>query len=578
MTRRGFALPRSVSVLMPTFQSAAFLERVLESLARQEVEFSWDFTALDCSSTDGTLAIFERWAARFPVPLAVHGLGPTAFDHGDTRNKLAALSHGELLVYLTDDAIPAAPDWLATLHANFADPRVGAAYCRNAPRSDARPFSRIATREDPTYTEDPRVAERPLRELALALGPEELRALYNFCDTASAVRRSVWERHPYPISQAGEDVLLARALIDAGYVVRYDPDALVWHSHEWSDERVKRRAAVDGRFNAETFGRVALQDRDHAERRVLEVLAKDRAALVSEGLGNDELELEMTHARAQRSAYFFGLLEGQSTRARSLPSRLLDSTQLSIGLLCNRAMQERALALQRALRERGHHCEVLACEPSANESCSIDVLHVLDACNWDSWLRAHPQFAHVPAILPERGGWTLLAFGLAASGTPQPALITRAHLEPNAASNLSADAEFDVLHWESRYRALSAQACGSVVIERWGRECDEREGQVCAQGGETLLLGPLPAAITFEFGELPPAAWIVELQLEMLGEEPGLAMQGQVLVNGRVAWKIHIPLDRETELQFLNRHGSIITDRDFPERNAAKIFIVPGLN
>ncbi len=533
MIRHGFALPRSVSVLMPTFQAAMFLDRVLESLAGQKVDFPWDFSVLDCDSTDGTREILAGWAERFPVPLAVHSLGRSAFDHGDTRNRLAARSRGELLVYLTDDAIPAGPDWLATLRANFADPRVAAAYCRNAARSDARPFARIATRDDPTYSHDARLAERPSRERALAMGPEELRALYNYCDTASAVRRSLWERHPYPVNQAGEDVLLARALIDAGYAVRYDPDALVWHSHEWSDQRVQHRAAVDARFNAETFGRRALADREHAERRVHEMLAQDRVELAKAGLRDEELEQEMAHAQAQRKAYFFGLLAGQGAQVRRLPSALLDSPQLSIGLACSPVLAELALSFQRALVERGHRCTILAQE-ARSKAPAIDVLHFLDACDVDAWTRAHPKLAHVPAIVPERGGWSALAFGIGGHPSANTALLSRSRIEPRGALAAHAEDEFDPADWESRYRALASIARDSIVVDHWARECHEREGSVRPQGSETLLLGRMPAAIRFELGELPPAAWVIELHIELLGEEPTLAMQGRVLVDGRV--------------------------------------------
>ena len=214
------ARPRSSSVLIPSFQGAEFLERVLASLAEQRVDFAWDLTLVDSGSTDATLAIAERWRARFPVPFALRRIDPVEFDHGDTRNLLAAESSGELLVFLTQDAVPIGSGWLARLVANFDDPRVGAAYCRNVVRPGADALTRVFAEADPGYAPERREVRLPTNYGAL--DPHERRLLYNFNDVASAVRRSLWERHPFPRAWFGEDLLMARALLEGGYTVVYD--------------------------------------------------------------------------------------------------------------------------------------------------------------------------------------------------------------------------------------------------------------------------------------------------------------------------------------------------------------------
>ena len=143
---------RSVSVLMPTWQGMEFLRRVLEGLAAQELGVPWDFRAIDSGSTDGTWELLGEFQARFPVPFARERIDQVEFDHGDTRNLLAARSRGDLLVFLTQDAIPIGSDWLAKLCANFDDPAVGAAYCRNLPRPDAELLTKVFSAGDPGYT------------------------------------------------------------------------------------------------------------------------------------------------------------------------------------------------------------------------------------------------------------------------------------------------------------------------------------------------------------------------------------------------------------------------------------------
>ena len=245
----------SLSVLMPTYQGAEFLERVLDALAGQRVDLAWSLRVIDSGSTDGTLEILQRRRDRFPVPFDIEHIDKVEFDHGDTRNLLAARSSGDLLVFLTQDAIPGSDDWLARLAANFDAPEVGAAYCRNVPRPDAAPLTRLFSATDPGYSTERRVVELPSPAEYAALDPHGRRLLYNFNDVASAIRRSVWERHPFPRTAFGEDVLMARAVLEAGHRIVYDSEATVEHSHDYErPNETYQRAKIDGRFGAEWLG------------------------------------------------------------------------------------------------------------------------------------------------------------------------------------------------------------------------------------------------------------------------------------------------------------------------------------
>ena len=152
---------RSVSVLVPTFQGLEFQGRVFEALAGQELELPWDVHVVDSGSTDGTWECLGRWSSQFSVPFRRERIHPVEFDHGDTRNLLASRTTGDLCVFLTQDAIPSATDWLAQLVADFDDESVGAAYCRNVPRPDARPLTRIMSAGDPGYSTESRVTRLP---------------------------------------------------------------------------------------------------------------------------------------------------------------------------------------------------------------------------------------------------------------------------------------------------------------------------------------------------------------------------------------------------------------------------------
>ena len=130
--------------------------------------------------------------------LARERITSVEFDHGDTRNLLAARSRGDLLVFLTQDAIPSDPSFLTKLVKNFEDSGVAAVTCRNVPRPDAQLLTKLFSENDPGYS----AGRREVR-LSDVAGYEEMsaherRLLYNFNDVAAGYRREVWQLHPSP--------------------------------------------------------------------------------------------------------------------------------------------------------------------------------------------------------------------------------------------------------------------------------------------------------------------------------------------------------------------------------------------
>jgi hypothetical protein len=149
---------------------------MLAALASQRVDLPWDFLAIDSGSTDGTWELLGRFEKGFPVPFRRQRIEPDEFDHGDTRNLLAARTSGDLLVFLTQDAIPIGDRWLATLAANFEDPMVAAAYCKNVPRPDADPLTKLFCANDPGYDSGRRVTRIEDRKVYSLMGALDRRS------------------------------------------------------------------------------------------------------------------------------------------------------------------------------------------------------------------------------------------------------------------------------------------------------------------------------------------------------------------------------------------------------------------
>ena len=218
-----------VSIVVPTRNGAATLPDLLAAVRAQRADFAFEVIAVDSGSTDGTVALLEAAADR------VLHIAPGTFNHGATRNQAIAAGRGAFAVLLVQDAVPASPDWLARLVTPLrADPGLAGTYARQIPRPGASPLTRH-------YLEAWAASSLVPREAALS-GPGELQSLppldrYLRCvfdNVSSAVRRSVWERHPFPVTPVAEDAEWARDVLLAGHRLAYVPEAVVVHSHERS--------------------------------------------------------------------------------------------------------------------------------------------------------------------------------------------------------------------------------------------------------------------------------------------------------------------------------------------------------
>lgn len=206
-----------ISIVLLTKNGRRDLERILPAIFHQEVAAAFEVIAIDSGSTDGTLALLRK----FPVRLVQ--IPSQQFHHARTRNLAASLAQGEILVFLSQDAIPASEHWLEMMLKNFEDSTVGAVYGRQFPK----PGSTLERRDvfDAIYG-----SEKIVKDPAQRTGAGY--RFYHFSNVNAAVRRSLWEKHRFPEElKVFEDLGIAKRILDDGWKIVYEPNAPVFHSH-----------------------------------------------------------------------------------------------------------------------------------------------------------------------------------------------------------------------------------------------------------------------------------------------------------------------------------------------------------
>jgi rhamnosyltransferase len=208
----------TVTVVVRTKDEERWIGSCLRSVRRQDFDGRIEVVLVDNASTDRTL---DKAAPFVDRVVAIEQFRPGAALNAGMR-----AGSGDVFICLSGHCIPRDKDWLARLVAPLEDPEVGGVYGRQEPLSYSSPVDK--------------------RDLLITFGLDRrVQRLDSFFHNAnSAFRRAVWERFPFDEEVPNiEDRLWAREVLDAGFVLVYEPEASVYHHHGIHHGGDVRRAA-----------------------------------------------------------------------------------------------------------------------------------------------------------------------------------------------------------------------------------------------------------------------------------------------------------------------------------------------
>jgi rhamnosyltransferase len=239
--------PARISVVIPTLNAGPYLSALLPALARQGLAPE-QFLVVDSESDDATCDEFRRFGA------TVVGIERRTFNHGGTRQFAVDLRpEADIVVMMTQDAIPQGDDTIARLVNAFTDPGVGMAYGRQLPRPTARGIERHAR----LVNYPPRSEIRELEDRA-RFGVKTV-----FCSDSFAAYRvtALAAVGGFPLDAFfAEDQLVAGQMLMEKWQIAYCGDAEVIHSHGYTVAEEFRRYFDVGVFHGrnrwliDTFG------------------------------------------------------------------------------------------------------------------------------------------------------------------------------------------------------------------------------------------------------------------------------------------------------------------------------------
>jgi len=216
------------TIVMRAHNDMPLVAQTLAGVARQRAPHR--LVALDNGSTDGTREELAKHAEQvIDVPKG-------SYVPGRVLNQGLRETNGELVVFLNSDCTPQNDRWLETLLAQFEDDKTAAVFGRQVPRPECHPL--FAKDTDDTFGD----------------GKLQMGWRHCFSMASSAIRRSVWEAMPFDEEITySEDIEWTWRARGEGYRVRYAPDSIVMHSHNYTLRQFYRRHFGEGLAEASIF-------------------------------------------------------------------------------------------------------------------------------------------------------------------------------------------------------------------------------------------------------------------------------------------------------------------------------------
>lgn len=225
----------SVSLIIPTLNAGGEIGALVEALLGQS-RVPDEIIVVDSSSEDGTVGIASSYRE-----VTVEVIDRRDFDHGLTRDRALRRSSGDIICFMTQDAVPANEAFVEKLIAPILeDPSIAISSGRQLPKADARRFEQLVRAFNYTDVSNVRSKDDVPR-----LGIKA----YFATDVCAAYRRSAYlELGGFGQTDMNEDMLMAAKAVNAGWKVAYAADAEVYHSHNFTPRQQYERNFAIGRF------------------------------------------------------------------------------------------------------------------------------------------------------------------------------------------------------------------------------------------------------------------------------------------------------------------------------------------
>ena len=216
-----------IDVIIPTYKPDNKFKQLIEMLEKQTVDINKIIVVNTEEKYMEEFCIGTRFLAEHKK-MTLHHISVKEFDHGRSRNHGAKKSEADILVYMTQDAVPKDEYLIEKLvEPLLKDEKIACSYARQLPAADSTMTEKL-TREF-NYPGTDRVKSIADRE--------KLGIKTYFCsNVCCAYNGKIFRELKGFINHTifNEDMIYAAKVIENGYKIAYAAKAEVIHSHNYT--------------------------------------------------------------------------------------------------------------------------------------------------------------------------------------------------------------------------------------------------------------------------------------------------------------------------------------------------------
>lgn len=207
---------KKASIIILTLNAGKTIKNLLSKIDTKKFEV----IIIDSSSSDNTLEHCKEYACNTIT------INKEDFNHGATREMGRKLCNTEIIVHMTQDAIPVNENTIDELIKPIIEGKASVSYARQIPRDGAKILEAF-----------PRSFNYGIEEQIRSIIDVDKYGVYTFfcSDSCAAWSNSALDEiGGFKTTLTNEDYIACAELLFHGYKIAYVSDAIVVHSHQYS--------------------------------------------------------------------------------------------------------------------------------------------------------------------------------------------------------------------------------------------------------------------------------------------------------------------------------------------------------